>query len=105
MNQVFLGTLGARVPSGCRAELPPVALSVEASSVLRAAEPVDPVAQLGRVLDDLREAHDGHGVVRRDLAAIDLLEEVHHLVDTAELGVVVLDVPWRKVADPLDLDL
>ena len=62
-------------------------------------------ASLGRVLDDLREAHHGHRVVHRHLAAVDLLEEVDHLVDAPELGVVVLDLPRREVAHPLDLDL
>ena len=40
-----------------------------------------------------------------DLAAVDLLEEVDHLVVAAELRVVVLDVAGRQVLDPLDLDL
>src|SRR5689334_19093099 len=43
--------------------------------VLRAAEPVQPVAQLGRVLDDLREAHDRDRVLHAHLAPVDLLEE------------------------------
>ena len=34
----------------------------------------------------------------RHLAAVDLLEEVDHLVDAAELGVVVLDVARGEVA-------
>src|SRR5207247_219079 len=62
------------------------------SSVLGAAYPVQPVGHLGRVLDDLAEPHDGHDVVDRDLLAVDLLEEVDHLLVAAELGVVVLDV-------------
>ena len=65
-------------------------------SVLGAAETVHPVAELGRVLDDLGEAHDGHGVLHRDPAAVDLLEEMDHLVDAAELRVVMLDVPRRR---------
>ena len=75
------------------------------SLVLGPAEAVDAVAQLGRVLDDLRETYDGHGVLHRDLAPVDLLEEVDHLVDPAELRVVVLDVAGGQVLDPLDLDL
>ena len=40
-----------------------------------------------------------------DLAAVDLLEEVHELLGAAELGVVVLDVARREVLDALDLDV
>src|SRR4051794_24007393 len=39
-----------------------------------------------------------------DRAAVDLLEEVDLLVEAAELGVVVLDVARRQVANALDLD-
>src|SRR6201992_109984 len=74
--------------------------------VASAAETVDAVAELLRwVLDDLREANDRHRVVHGDLAAVDLLQEVDHLVDPAELRVVVLDLPRRQVLDALDLDL
>src|SRR5215210_8682768 len=75
------------------------------ASVLGAADPQPGVRHARRVLDDLREAHDGDDVVHRDPAAVDLLEEVDHLVVTAELGVVVLDLPGREVLHALDLDL
>src|SRR3954465_6887216 len=73
--------------------------------VLRAADAQPRVGDVRRVLDDLREAHDGDDVLHRHLAPVDLLEEVDHLVVAAELGVVVLDVPRRQVLDPLDVDL
>ena len=38
-----------------------------------------------------------------DLAAVDLLEEVHHLVEAAELRVVVLDVARGQLLRLLDL--
>src|SRR4051794_7320548 len=59
----------------------------------------------GRRLDDLREADDRHLVVLGDRAAVDLLEEAHLLLEAAELGVVVLDVPPAKVAGALHLDV
>src|SRR3954447_18754457 len=62
------------------------------ASVLRAADAAQPVLEVRRVLHDLREAHDGHGVLERDALAVDLLEEVDELLGAAELGVVVLDV-------------
>src|SRR3954447_8447667 len=73
--------------------------------VLRAADAVQALGVRRRVLDDLREAHDGHDVVGGDRLAVDLLEEMDHLLGAAELRVVVLDVPRREVLDPLDLDL
>ena len=60
--------------------------------VLGAADAAQPVLEVRRVLDDLGEAHDRDRVLEPDLAAVDLLEEVHHLLGAAELGVVVLDV-------------
>src|SRR5215212_7647810 len=59
---------------------------------------------LGRAVRDLREANHGDRVVGLDLAAVDLLEEVHHLVEPAELGVVVLDVARGQLGYALDLD-
>jgi hypothetical protein len=73
--------------------------------VLRPAYAAQAVLEVGRVLDDLREAHDRHRVVEPDLAPVDLLEEVHELLGAAELGVVVLDVARGQVLDPLDLDV
>src|SRR4051794_6841204 len=78
---------------------------IERSSGLvlaRAAEPA-PLRDLGGPVRDLRETDDGDGVLPRDLPAVDLLEEVDRLVETAELRVVVLDVTRRELADPLDL--
>ena len=60
--------------------------------VLGAAHAAQPVLEVRRVLDDLREADDGDGVLERDGLAVDLLEEVDELLGAAELGVVVLDV-------------
>src|SRR3954469_21198666 len=71
--------------------------------ILRAAYAAEAVLEVRRVLDDLREPHDRHGVVERHLTVVDLLEEVHELLRPAELGVVVLDVTRRQVLDPLDL--
>src|SRR5215213_9479777 len=75
------------------------------ASVLQAADAEAPLGELRRVLDDLREAHDGHDVVVGDLPPVDLLEEVLHLLVAAELGVVVLDVAGRQLTELLDLDL
>src|SRR4029078_6322408 len=74
-------------------------------SPLRAAAARRGVVQVGRVLDDLREADHGDGVLQRHLAAVDLLEEVDQLVRAAELGVVVLDLARGEVLDALDLDV
>src|SRR2546423_10680671 len=76
-----------------------------AGSVLYPADPPQPIRELGRRVDDLREAHDGDGVVERHLAAVDLLEEVDHLLGAPELRVVVLDVARRELLYALDLDL
>ena len=65
-----------------------------------------PVAEVGAGrLDDLREADHRDHVVAGDRPAVDLLEEVGGLLEAAELGVVVLDVARREVADPLHLDV
>src|SRR6188472_2999485 len=69
--------------------------SSAAASVLRAADAAQAILEVGRVLDDLREAHDGDRVVEGDFAVVDLLEEVHELLGAAELGVVVLDLARR----------
>src|SRR4051812_18202994 len=70
-------------------------------SVLRAADAVQALGVRRRVLDDLREAHDGDDVVGGDRLAIDLLEEMDHLLGASELRIVVLDVPRREVLDAL----
>src|SRR3954465_5493388 len=73
--------------------------------VLRAPDAEPGIGERRRVDDDLREPHDRDDVLHRHLLAVDLLEEVDHLLVAAELGVVVLDVAGRQVADALDLDL
>ncbi len=75
------------------------------ASILRAADAAQTVLEVRRVLDDLREAHDGDRVLEPDVAAVDLLEEVDHLLGPPELGVVVLDVARREVLHALDLDV
>src|SRR6185312_1683089 len=69
---------------------------------LRTAELVLLRAGLPQRLDDLvgtlgdgGEVDDRDDVFLADRAAVDLLEEVDRLVDAAELGIVVLDVPRR----------
>src|SRR5207248_9211203 len=52
--------------------------------VLGPAYAPQPMRQLAGGVDDLREAHDGDGVVDLDLAAVDLLEEVDHLLRSEE---------------------
>src|SRR4029079_15414912 len=66
--------------------------------------PVAGRAAAGGALDHLGEADHGHEILLRNLAAIDLLEEVHGVLDPPELRVVVLDVPGRQLADALHLD-
>src|SRR5215207_6349518 len=80
-------------------------LELWAASVLSAADAAQAVLQVGRVLDDLGEADDRDGVLERDLAVVDLLEEVDELLGAAELGVVVLDVARRELLDALHLDV
>src|SRR3954465_5833436 len=77
----------------------------ERALVLRATDTQAGIGERRGMDDDLREAHDGHDVLHRHLLAVDLLEEVDHLLLAAELGVVVLDVTRRELAHPLDLDL
>src|SRR4051812_25847048 len=79
--------------------------AASARLVLRATDAEAGIGERRRMDDDLREPHDGDDVLHRDLLAVDLLEEVDHLLVAAELRVVVLDVPRRQVADALDLDL
>ena len=67
-------------------------IAVPRPLVLRRAQPVDAVAHSRAVLDDLGEPDHGHRVLQLDLAAVDLLQEMHHLIDPPELRVVVLDV-------------
>src|ERR1700731_5175512 len=76
-----------------------------AASVLGAAEALHRLGHAGRLVDDLREAHDGDGVVHRHGPAIDLFEEVDELLGAPELGVVVLDVARGEVGDLHHLDL
>src|SRR5829696_5376485 len=59
---------------------------------------------LRRAVRDLGEAHDRDHVVHLDLTAVDLLQEVDHLIEPAELRIVVLDVAGGEVLDLLDLD-
>src|SRR5579862_1812948 len=54
---------------------------------------------------DRREADDRDEVVASDLAVVELAQEVRHLLRAADLGVVVLDLPRREVAQPFHLDL
>src|SRR5919106_1132569 len=74
------------------------------SSVLRRRVRPHPLADLRRTFGDLGEAHDRHEVLHLDLATVDLLEEVDHLVQAAELGIVVLDVAPGELVDPLHVD-
>src|SRR4051794_21075950 len=70
--------------------------------VLRRPEAVDALAEVVALrLDDLREAHDGDGVLVVDGTAVDLLEEVLHLLVAAELRVGGLEVPGRELAETL----
>src|SRR5919201_3765333 len=62
-----------------------------------------PLLDLGRPVRDLGEADDRDDVVHLHLAAVDLLQEVDHLVEPPELRIVVLDVARREVLDLLDL--
>src|SRR5438105_8944075 len=54
---------------------------------------------------DLGEANHRHGVVLGHLAVVELPEEAGHLLDAADLRVVVLDLARREVAELLHLDL
>src|SRR3954463_942020 len=72
--------------------------------VLRRRFRTKPICQLRRPLEYRREAHNGHELVERHLAPVDLLEEVHRLVHAPELRVVVLDVARREVRHPLHVD-
>src|SRR3954453_20630421 len=54
---------------------------------------------------DLRETDDRDESVGLDLAVVELAEEAGHLVGASDLGVVVLDLPRRQLAERLDLDL
>src|SRR5581483_4274603 len=113
----MLGTLMPRVPTQgdyslfCPRGKANLALSCEECQetypalVLGRSQPVNAISDARPVLDDLREPHHSHGVLQLHLAPVDLLQEVHHLIDSPELGIVVLDVPRREVPDPLDLDL
>src|SRR5215211_5169469 len=95
------GTLARGVPGCARAAAVP---RESPGSVLRRRVGAQALAQLRRAVRDLGEAHHGHDVVLLHLAAVDLLEEVDHLVEAAELGVVVLDVARRELLDALDVD-
>src|SRR5215217_503437 len=69
--------------------------------ILRGSVRPHALADLRTVFGDLGEAHDRDQILHLHLAAVDLLEEVHHLVESAELGVVVLDVAPRELIHPL----
>ena len=67
--------------------------------VLRRPEAVQAVPELAAAgVQDLGEAHDRHGVVAFDPAAVDLLEEVHGLVEAAEW------IPLDEAPDRLAYD-
>jgi hypothetical protein len=89
--------------STAQAKNPPQPLTPAERLVLGPAHAAQAVLEVGRVLDDLREPHDGDRVLEAHLAAVDLLEEVHELLRAAELRVVVLDVARRELLDPLDI--
>src|SRR5215216_366109 len=63
----------------------------------------EPLRDLRWPVRDLREAHHRNRVGHFYLAAVDLLEEMDHFVEAAELGVVVLDVARRELVDALDV--
>src|SRR3954454_24391951 len=72
------------------------------------ARPLEEVALEGRhdgPDHDLREAGHRDESIGLDLAVVELAEEAGHLVGAADLGVVVLDLPRRQLAERLDLDL
>src|SRR4051812_46186550 len=54
---------------------------------------------------DLREVDHRHGVLVGDVAVVELAEEHDELVERAQLGVVVLELARRDIAETLDLDL
>ena len=58
-----------------------------------------------RLGPDLGEVDHGDRVVLGHLAVVELAQEVRELVDVADLGVVVLDLARRDLAQRLDLDL
>ena len=60
---------------------------------------------LGVRRPDLGEVDHGDRVLVRDLAVVELPEEDDELVERAQLGVVVLQLARRDVAEALDLDL
>src|SRR4029079_8422152 len=66
--------------------------------------PAPPPAE-GLEAADLGEADHRHGVLRADLAVVELPQEGRHLLRTTDLRVVVLDLPRRELAKPLHLDL
>src|SRR5256884_2762438 len=94
VSEFRLGTLPSRVPSA----------NGNLALVLGRRAGREALRDLLGPLEDRREADDRDDVVLRDLAAVDLLEEVHGLLEAAELRVVVLDVPRRELPHPLDLD-
>src|SRR4051812_42656657 len=78
--------------------------TVDCRLVLRRSSRPEPLLDLARTIRDGAESHNRDRVVVVHGAAVDLLEEVHRLVEAAELGVVVLDVAGRELAHPLHLD-
>src|SRR5882672_678958 len=73
---------------------------VELEEVGLAAEALDDGA-----VEDLREADHRDLVLLRDLAVVELAQEARHLVGPADLGIVVLDLARRELAEGLHLDL
>src|SRR4051812_20540121 len=92
-QQFAFGTLRARVPLGTLAtRVPSEACDAALQLVLPGAASPESLGNLRWPVRYLREADDGDGVLHLDLSAVDLLQEVHHLLEAAELGVVVLDI-------------
>src|SRR5688500_18443513 len=85
------GTLAVRVPKAAGFPRParlrgePGARAPGCYLILGWRVRAHPLADLGGAVRDLREAHDRDQVVHLDLAAVDLLEKVDHLVEAAEL--------------------
>ena len=74
---------------------------MEIPLILARAGGPEALLHLGRAVRDLGEAHHRDGVVLLDLAAVDLLEDVHQLLEPAELGVVVLEPTVISTTSPL----
>src|ERR1017187_2334591 len=86
--QGLFGTRLRQVPAILRRSAPAWSGS---ASVLRAAEALHRLGHAGGLVENLREANDGDGVLRGDLPPVDLLQEVDQFLVAAELRIVVLD--------------